>query len=78
MTFKTISLEEYTKLLKNKKKMFDMTTESFNKYRDDEDINQKEEIDKQNKNLSDIFDKNLNKYFNEKTEKIENILNQPR
>ena len=85
MTFKTISLEEYKKLLKNKKKMFDMTfptPESLNKYRDDEDINQKtlhdEEIDKQNKNLSDIFDKNLNKYFNEKTENIENILNQPR
>ena len=74
MSFKTINLEEYEKLLKNKKKMFDMTfptPESVNKYRDnDENINQKilndEQIDKQNKNLSEMFDKNLNKYFNEK------------
>ena len=78
MFFKTINLEEYKKLLKNKKKMFDMTfptPESVNKYRDnDENINQKilhdEEINKQNKNLSEMFDKNLdknlNKYFNEK------------
>ena len=78
MTFKTINLEEYKRLLKNKKKMFDMTfptPESLNKYRgDDDQINQKilhdEEINKQNKNLSEIFDenldKNLNKYFNEK------------
>ena len=77
MTFKTINLEEYKRLLKNKKKMFDMTfptPESINKYRDDDKINQKilydEEIDKQNKNLSEMFDKNLdknlNKYFNEK------------
>ena len=78
MSFKTIDLEEYKKLLKNKKKMFDMTfptPESINKYRDTDDkINQKilndEQIDKQNKNLSEMFDKNLdknlNKYFNEK------------
>ena len=36
MSFKTIDLEEYKKLLKNKKKMFDMTfptPESVNKYR---------------------------------------------
>ena len=77
MTFKTINLEEYKRLLKNKKKMYDMTfptPESINKYRDDDKINQKilydEEIDKQNKNLSEMFDKNLdknlNKYFNEK------------
>ena len=57
--------------------MFDMTfptPESVNKYRDDDKINQKilhdEQIDKQNKNLSEMFDKNLdknlNKYFNEK------------
>ena len=90
MSFKTINLEEYLRLLKNKQKMFDMTfptPESVNKYQDNDDkINQKilhdEEINKQNKNLSEIFDKNLdknlNKYFNEKTdnEKIENILNQ--
>ena len=78
MSFKTIDLEEYKKLLKNKKKMFDMTfptPESINKYRDNDDnFNQKilndEQIDKQNKNLSEMFnknlDKNLNKYFNEK------------
>ena len=73
MSFKTISLEEYKRLLKNKKKMFDMTfptPESINKYRDDIKINQKilddEEINKQNKNLSEMFDKNLDKYFNEK------------
>ena len=50
------------------------TPESVNKYRDDDKINQKilndEQIDKQNKNLSEMFDKNLdknlNKYFNEK------------
>ena len=86
MSFKTINLEEYKRLLKNKKKMFDMTfptPESLNKYRDDNKINEKilqdEKIDKQNKNSSEMFDKNLNKYFNEETDnkKIENILNQP-
>ena len=78
MSFRTINLEEYKRLLKNKKKMFDMTfptPKSVNKYRDnDENINQKilhdEQINKQNKNLSEMFDKNLdknlNKYFNEK------------
>ena len=58
--------------------MFDMTfptPESINKYRDDDDkIDQKilkdEEINKQNKNLSEMFDKNLNKYFNEKTNNV--------
>ena len=60
MSFKTINLEEYKKLLKNKKKMLDITfptPKSLNKYRDDDNkINQKilkdEEINKQNKNLS--------------------------
>ena len=74
MSFKTIDLDEYKRLLNNKKKMYDMTfptPESVNKYRDTDDkINQKilndEQIDKQNKNLSEMFDKNLNKYFNEK------------
>ena len=74
MSFRTIDLDEYKKLLKNKKKMFDMTfptPESLNKYRDDDNkIDQKnlhdEEINKQNKNVSEMFDKNLNKYFNEK------------
>ena len=68
----TINLEEYKRLLKNKQKM-------FNKYRDNDDkINQKilhdEEINKQNKNLSEMFDKNLdknlNKYFNGKTNNL--------
>ena len=78
MSFRTINLEEYKRLLKNKQKMFDLTfptPESINEYRDNDDqINQKilhdEEINKQNKNLSEMFDKNLdknlNKYFNEK------------
>ena len=77
MSFRTIDLNEYKRLLNNKKKMYDMTfptPESVNKYRDDGKINQKilndEQIDKQNKNLSEMFDKNLdknlNKYFNEK------------
>ena len=74
MSFKTINLEEYKKLLKNKKKMFDMTfptPEILNKYRDyDNKIDQKilhdEEINKQNKNLPEMVDKNLNKYFNVK------------
>ena len=78
MSFRTIDLDEYKKLLKNKKKMFDLTfptPESLNKYRDDDNkIDQKilndEEINKQNKNLSEMFDenldKNLDKYFNEK------------
>ena len=78
MSFKTINLEEYKRLLKNKQKMFDMTfptPESINKYRDnDENINKKilqeEEVTKQNKNLSEMFDKNLNKYFNEKTNNL--------
>ena len=77
MSFRTIDLNEYKRLLNNKKKIYDMTfptPESVNKYRDDDKINQKilndEQIDKQNKNLSEMFDKNLdknlNKYFNEK------------
>ena len=78
MSFRTIDLDEYKRLLNNKKKMYDMifpTPESVNKYRNTDDkINQKilndEQIDKQNKNLSEMFDKNLdknlNKYFNKK------------
>ena len=58
--------------------MFDMTfptPETVNKYRDEDNkigqkILQDKEIDKRNKNLSEMFDKkldkNLNKYFNEK------------
>ena len=63
--------------------MFDMTfprPETLNKYRDDDKINQEilkdEEINKQNKNLSEMFDKNLDKYFNKKTNvPVGNILN---
>ena len=73
MSFKTINLEEYKKLLNDKKKMFDMTfptPEIINEYRNNNKINQKilhdEEINKQNKNLSEMVDKNLNKYFNVK------------
>ena len=54
--------------------MFDMTfptPEILNKYRDnDGNIDQRilhdEQINKQNENLSELFDKSLNKYFNEK------------
>ena len=84
MSFKTIDLEEYKKLLKNKKKMFDMTfptPETLNKYRDDDNkIDQKilhdEKINKQNKILSEMFDKNLNKFLNEKNDvSVGDILN---
>ena len=40
MSFKTIDLDEYRNLLKNKKKMFDLTfgtPEVINRYRDDDD-----------------------------------------
>ena len=78
MPFKTISLDEYKELLRNKKKMFDMTfptPESLNKYRDDDDFVDKnilhdEEINKQKKNPSEMVDKNLDKYFNEKTNNL--------
>ena len=74
MSFRTIDLDQYKKLLKTKKKMFFMTfptPESLIKCRDDDNkIDQKilhdEDINKQNKNLSEMFDKNLNKYFNKK------------
>ena len=77
MSFRTIDLDEYKRLLNNKKKMYDMTfptPESVNKYRDNDDkINQKilqdEEINKQNKNLSEMFDKNLDKNVNNFNEK---------
>ena len=64
--------------------MFDLTfpvVERLNKYRyTDDKIDQKilhdKEINKQNKNLSEMFDKNLNKYFNEKNDvSVGNILN---
>ena len=76
MSFRTIDLKQYKKLLKNKQKMYDMTfPESLNKYRDDDNkIDQKilhdEEINKKNKNLSEMFDKNLDKYFSEKANNL--------
>ena len=66
--------------------MFDMTfprPETVNKYRDEDNkINQiilhDEKIDKQNKNLSEMFDKNLDKHFNKKNNvPVGNILNLP-
>ena len=66
--------------------MFDLTfprPETVNKYRnEDNKINQKilhdEEIDKQNKNLFEMFNKNLKKYFNKKNNvPVGNILNLP-
>ena len=66
--------------------MFDMTfprPETVNKYRDEDNkSNQKilhdEEIDKQNKNLSEMFNKNLDKYFNKKNNvPVGNTLNLP-
>ena len=74
--FKKITVKEYDDLIKNKNKMYDIsknftTPELMNKYRDeDQIINKKIEINEQqllqNENLSKAFDKNLNKYFNEK------------
>ena len=69
--------------MKNKNKIHDLifpTPERINKYKDDNKIDQKilhdEEINEQNKNLSELFDKNLNNYFNEKTDiPVDNILN---
>ena len=74
--FKQISIEEYNNLIKNKNKMYNITphftnVELLNKYRDNDDnINKNIEIDekinKQNENLVEKIDKNLNKYLIEK------------
>ena len=74
--FKKISVKEYKDLIKNINKMYNIsknftTPELMNKYRDeDEIINKKIEINErqlmQNENLSKAFDKNLDKYFDEK------------
>ena len=73
--FKQISVKEYDDLIKNKNKMYNITpnftnVELLNKYRNDENINKKIEIDenlnKQNENLAKKIDKNLNKYLIEK------------
>ena len=70
--FKKISVKEYDDLIKNKNKMYNIsknftTPELMNKYRDEDQIINKEiEINEQqllqNENLSKVFDK----YFNEK------------
>ena len=73
--FKQISVKEYDDLIKNKNKMYNISPhftspELLNKYRDDDNINEKIEIDekinKQNQNLAKEIDKNLNKYLEEK------------
>ena len=73
--FKQISVKEYDDLIKNKNKMYNITPhftsiELMNKYRDDDNINKNieinEKIDKQNENLVNEIDKNLNKYLIEK------------
>ena len=75
--FKQISVKEYDDLIKNKNEMYNITpyfssVELLNKYRDDDDINKKIEIDEklneQNENLAKAIDKNLNKYLNEKSD----------
>ena len=76
--FKKISVKEYEDLIKNKNTMYNITKsfstpEILNKYRDEDDnISRKIESNEQqiiqNENLSKAFDKNLNKYFNEKEE----------
>ena len=76
-SFKEISLKEYQDLVKNKNKIYDLTEnftspEILNRYRNEDDIDMKikniEEKKVKNERLSNIFDKNLNKYF----PKIEN------
>ena len=76
--FKKITVKEYDDLIKNKNKMYNIsknftTPELMNKYNfrdEDQIINENIEINEQqllqNENLSKTFDKNLNKYFNEK------------
>ena len=75
--FKQISVKEYDDLIKNKYIIYNITPhftspELLNKYRDDDKINKKIEIDeklnKQNENLARAIDKNLNKCLNEKSD----------
>ena len=58
MSFRTIDLDEYKKLLKNKKKMYDMTfstPEILYKYRDDDKINKKFYMKKKSINKIKIY-----------------------
>ena len=80
--FKEISLKEYQDLVKNQSKIFNLTpnftnSEILNKYRDDSNISKKikniEKQNEQNKNLSKVFDKNLNKCFPKKEIKKKKI-----
>ena len=75
--FKQISVKEYDDLIKNKNKIYNITPhftspELLNKYRDDNNINKKieinEKLNKQNENLTKAIDKNLIKYLNEKSD----------
>ena len=83
---KEISLKEYQDLVENQNKIFNLTPnysspEILNKYRDDSKISKKietiEKQNEQNKNLSKVFDQNLNKYFPKKEVK-ENKEKKPR
>ena len=85
MSFKTINLEEYKRLLKNRKKMFDITfptPESLNKYRDDNKINEKNYKMKKLKNKIKTYLKCLIKTWIDILmkkliiRKIENTINQ--
>ena len=76
MSFKSITPEEYQRLINNKNRIFDLTfktPEVLNKYRNDKNIY--EEIkysEKQNKKLKDydkVFHENLDKYFIENADK---------
>ena len=73
--FKEISLKEYRDLVENQNKIFNLnpnfsSPEIMNKYRYDSKISKKietiEKQNEQNKNLSKVFDQNLNKYFPKK------------
>ena len=58
MSFRTIDLDEYKKLLKNKKKMYDMTFSTpkiLIKYRDDDKINKKFYMKKKSINKIKIY-----------------------
>ena len=82
MSFKNITPEEYTKLISNKNRSFDMTfktPEILNKYRNDKNIyNEIKQNEKQNKKIKDydkVFHDNLDKYFieNEDKRKIDEV-----
>ena len=80
-SFKKMSLKEYQDLVKNKNRIYDLTQnftspEILNRYRNEDDIDMKikniEEEKVKNEQLSNIFDKNLNKYFHKIEDKEKN------